>query len=793
MKLKKVSCTQFAGIRDMDISFGEGINVVYGKNESGKSTLVNLLSRTLFQKARLDGRSDKEFFNLYFPSVSKGGIELKSVDGKISFETENGTYILTKEWGEDARSVLSTPEGVIRDQNRIDEILHEILSYGEGVYSDMLFSSQNNTDLSLQTILDASKKTDAKQEITAALTMAFAGSGGLSVDTIGQAISTRIEQIAGKHWDFERNTPDKKSGGGRWSNGLGEIHKAYYKLEDAKEVLNKISELEKSADRTAADYEAKNTEAEEEDKEYRRFNSFVSRLIVQNERKDKLERLKNDISKYSEILAHWPIYAGQLQKARDLQIEKQNRELLDKYSSVKQIADELHGLKTLQSRLLRPEQKEINDVKYAQKKIIGLENKLCCMNLAATVKMLGGDSVQITSLRNGEIIDVTGGNISITEAVKITVPNVMEMQLSPADVDVSLVKAQIKEQEQIIFAVFARYAVDSIEALEAISRQFADNERQIDTTESRISMLLGDTSFKELKKFAETISFNTRSKQDIEDEISTLCEGADVSKFIAKKEAIIDGYIREYGDINSLSDKLHQAKDEYTVTGKSIVSNDDIPDEYLNIRDPESHRKLLQINLDLKRKDREQALEEKTKANAALESYKENLDGDPVSNAESAERVFNEHKSLLKHWLHISEVFKKQKQNLSCNPMHDICESFTKYLGIITDGKVSSEFPEQDKLDINIYSNKRPVDYLKLSEGTKETVSLAFRLAVLDHLFPQGGGVIVFDDPFTDMDDKRTAQACKLLTECANRHQVIFLTCKEEYIAKLDGKAITIG
>ena len=81
-------------------------------------------------------------------------------------------------------------------------------------------------------------------------------------------------------------------------------------------------------------------------------------------------------------------------------------------------------------------------------------------------------------------------------------------------------------------------------------------------------------------------------------------------------------------------------------------------------------------------------------------------------------------------------------------------------------------------------------DYKKLSEGTKDTVSLAFRLAVLDHLFPQGGGVIVLDDPFTDMDAERTEQACALLQECAKQHQVIFLTCKEEYLDMLGGNHI---
>ena len=72
MKINKVSCTQFAGITNKELSFGDGINVVFGKNESGKSTVVNLISRLLFQNARIDGRSDKSFRELYFPAARKG-------------------------------------------------------------------------------------------------------------------------------------------------------------------------------------------------------------------------------------------------------------------------------------------------------------------------------------------------------------------------------------------------------------------------------------------------------------------------------------------------------------------------------------------------------------------------------------------------------------------------------------------------------------------------------------------------------------------------------------------------
>ena len=118
--------------------------------------------------------------------------------------------------------------------------------------------------------------------------------------------------------------------------------------------------------------------------------------------------------------------------------------------------------------------------------------------------------------------------------------------------------------------------------------------------------------------------------------------------------------------------------------------------------------------------------------------------------------------------------------------------NFARYLDLISGSKVVSEFPEADKLSMHIYSSDRLIDYSKLSEGTKETVSLAFRLAVIDHLFPEGGGVAVLDDPFANMDAERTAQSIEIIKDFAARHQVIFLTCKEEYLDMLQGNKIRL-
>ncbi len=792
MKIKSISCTQFAGIRDRSVSFTDGINIVYGKNESGKSTLVNLISRTLFQGAKLDRRSNKDFFDLYFPGAKKGSTIVGDfADGKITFETEEGTYTLSKEWGADSRCTLSTPDGVIRDQAKIDAALRNALGYGEGVYSDLLFSSQRNTDTALQTILDASKKTDAKQEITDAVTQAFSESDGISTDAIEKAINETIDEIAGKHWDFDREAPARKTGSGRWSTGLGEILKAYYAAEDARAVLLEIERLETEADKTANDYIKKDNDARNAEEAYNSFNTFAGRLAVQAERKKAIARLEKEIGRITDILAKWPKISEELEKAKTLKKEKIDRIMIDLYASAKKLCDEIDAARAAMPTL-HPDESEVKAVASALRRITALENKLCGMNITAVIKMLGEHAIEIISLKTGKPIDLSENAVSITEAVTVRIPGVMEMQLSPADVNVSLVEAELENEKSVIRSIFEKYSVDSYEALEKLSVSYAQAEKELEKLNAKLSLLLGSMSLDTLTESAEAITEPVRALEEIEADISAICMGTEISGFITKSETIIQGYTTEYSSITDLKAKAFDLDSELRRAKESVAAVEDIPEEYASVTSPEEYLEALKTDMKFKQGLRETALTAKTASKSKLEAFKENVSGDPEEELQRAERVYDEKKSLLSHWLHIREIFTAQKETIKDNPMEDIANNFAKYLAIISAGKVSSDFPEADKLNMNIYSDNRLLDFAKLSEGTKETVSLAFRLAVLDHLFPNGGGVIVFDDPFTDMDDERTRESLNLIKECAKRHQVIFLTCKTEYANLFTESSITL-
>lgn len=792
MKITKISCEQFAGTRDRDISLTDGINLIYGKNESGKSTLVNILSRTLFQNSKIDGRKDKDFMNAYFPSTRKGSsITADSADGKVTFETGSGKYTLSKTWGADPRCSLSTTDGLLRDQAKIDEILKKELIYGEGVYKDMLLSPQDNTQAALQTIIDASKDSDAKREIADAVSQAFSESGGISMDAIEQAIDERIDVIEGKHWDFENEMPARKAG--RWASGLGEILKAYYELKDTQKVLDDISDLEEKVSAAEEKFTTEDKSMNKAEEAYNQFNMFSTRLALQAKSREVKGQISEQIKKLERVSKEWPKFNEELTKAQELQDELNNCRLKEQYNDAKEIKEKINSLTSELAKQDCPSDKEIAQVRGAEKQISKLENSLCSMNITAAVDMIGNNQIEITSLLTGEPIELSDGLASITEAVKISILGIMEMTLAPADVNITAIEAEIATQRGIKDSIFDKYEVKSVEELSELANEIHNKETELRQKSERLMVVLNGADYDELEKKASEIPSELREMEEINDDIVELCQDDNVSIFITAKKTTIETYENEYKSISMLEENISDLKEKLQKEKDSLPNVDDIPEEYLTIASPESYLKGLKLDLDNIRHEREEALTDKTTAVVNLENYLEKLSDDPQADRDESERKFNEKKELLAHWKHIKEVFQKMKNEIHDNPMQDIADSFTSYLSVISGGRVSSEFPDADKLNMNIYSDNNLIDYAKLSEGTKETVSLAFRLAVLDHLFPEGGGVIVFDDPFTDMDAERTAQSCQLIKECAKKHQVIFLTCKDEYFDSLGGNQINLS
>lgn len=328
MRIKKVACQQFAGIQNRRVSLEPGINVVFGPNESGKSTLVNLISRTLFQNAKIDGRRDKDFKEQCFPSAKRGRRAVGDfIDGEITLEAGEECYTLKKEWGSDPRCTLSTPDGLIRKQETIDGEMKQLLLYGEGVYSELLLTPQGNVAESLKNLLKNDEKTPGKTELLEVISQVFAESDGISMDAIGSAIQGKIADIAGKHWDEAHVAPVRKAG--RWSAGLGSVLTAYYAVEDAKSLCDSLKKKEDAVFAARKDFQSCDSAYTQAKEQCEQFRAVSHQLILRESRKKQQANLEERLKKFSNDAETWQNAENALGKAEKLQKERVQREALD--------------------------------------------------------------------------------------------------------------------------------------------------------------------------------------------------------------------------------------------------------------------------------------------------------------------------------------------------------------------------------------------------------------------------------------------------------------------------------
>lgn len=88
MRLLDVYISGFGKFHDKSITFDDGLNIVYGKNEAGKSTLHTFIRSMLFGMERLRGRAAKtDSYSQFLPWENKGGYE-----GRLRLEKDGKIY-----------------------------------------------------------------------------------------------------------------------------------------------------------------------------------------------------------------------------------------------------------------------------------------------------------------------------------------------------------------------------------------------------------------------------------------------------------------------------------------------------------------------------------------------------------------------------------------------------------------------------------------------------------------------------------------------------------------------------
>ena len=141
MTIQKVNVIHFGKLRDFEITFNPGFNIVYGKNESGKSTLQAFI-KALFYGMNSQRKDLKENDRLRFIPWGKD-----KAHGELYYRDQyHNEYILKRSFGrkrkEDGATVINSITGETPGHIQLDKPGEDLLGLGEDAFEKTVWIKQ---------------------------------------------------------------------------------------------------------------------------------------------------------------------------------------------------------------------------------------------------------------------------------------------------------------------------------------------------------------------------------------------------------------------------------------------------------------------------------------------------------------------------------------------------------------------------------------------------------------------------------------------------------------------------
>ncbi len=241
MILERLRIESFAGLADLTVDLGEGLNVLLGPNEAGKSTLFQAIRHTLLTPANL---TRPQFAKLLKPFLPLGGGD--SIACTLHFRHGGQAYRLSKRWGEGHSAELALPDGSrLRGEEPIREALAGLLPAGEGTLRTVFLTAQSALPRTLE---ELQQDPEAAGSLADLLRRAALQPDGLSISAFRRLLEERLQALLGR-WDLERERPEGNRGPDNpWQQNTGEVVQSWYEREG---LERKRAEAQTAEDRLA--------------------------------------------------------------------------------------------------------------------------------------------------------------------------------------------------------------------------------------------------------------------------------------------------------------------------------------------------------------------------------------------------------------------------------------------------------------------------------------------------------------------------------------------------------------
>jgi exonuclease SbcC len=804
MIIKKYNCKRFAGIKDKDIEFKDGLNVIVGSNEAGKSTLVEGIHSVLFKSSKVGFKSadDKEFRSKFMPI--HGG---DSIDGEVILKTTNGEYRLSKEWGNDPSTELMTPSSeILKNEENIDNYLKDILTFGEGTYSSIFFSKQIHIKEAIEKIIS---NNEATSEISSLLRRAIMELDGVSLDKLEKKINTEIDDLL-KRWDMDKNYPENNRGiSNPYKTGYGQICASFYRKETIRLEMDKANEAEKRFNEICDKLKGVEASISEYKNKKELMEKLESDVINRSILEPKILQYDREVTNLSKINQEWPQNELRLRQLKEELSKLENdcikleaeKEQVKKVLERKVLLTNLDKIDNLKNSITDITN-EIATVKAVTKEDIKeLENNY--NNMRTTEAMLkagviigqlnyfNGDADIVVTKDLDEPIKVKAGeDFTANGYMKIECDGLFELELKSGDMDFKELRSQYDTYKSIFESLLNKLGVVSLEEAKLNKEKLENLHKNIDFYNNQIDSFLGDNTYESLRKKVDSYGDinSVRNIECIEAEMKAVANRKiEVISDVRVLESNIEKWSTEYENIDGLFDKIISIKMEQKEVRTQLKKLTPLPEEYNSTDD---FRDTL-TRIRAKYEEYQESISSLKDIyheceKALLNSTFEELSKEYISE----ENLFNKKLAKAKKLLKIKEAFEDTRKKMDEASFTPLIKAFSNYISLLTNGNYKTTDIDKD-FNVKLEKDNRAIIPLSLlSSGTYDSVALALRLSILEYILGDNKGFLILDDCLVDLDPYRREMAIKLINEFSSKHQVIFTTCSPDTAKQLGGYLI---
>lgn len=741
MKIIRLDLISFGRFNNYTIEFGDKFNLIYGLNESGKTTISKFIEGVFygFVKPYLKRTVYTEDYEKYRPWNNE------NYEGSILVEKDDKRYVIYRNFKEKYFNIFNETTG--NNETDLDGFNRDNLSFPGEYFFKM------PSDIFTSTVFSNLKELDSENKNVNSIVDMLLNSSDSNNDSV--SFKKALDNLE----KMKSNIGTKQSK----SKPLGSLYQKKFDLEDEiKNINNDKKEYEDSLNKLN-EYKFKH-----------------ERLLLNKEKLVSLHK-KNDIEKIEDA------------KNYKMQILKEKASLLDTISKIKYINDinenDVNSLEH-ENKLLNENRIKFNELSK-KKKLLNkdyyqlkakLSNYETISNYIEEINNLNGKLNGIAKL-NIKLIVIGLIFTIIASAMIYMMGKTKELVIAPIlFVLYYIVVIFLNKLRKLSFTRQLNKIVQKINQI--TNMRYKSHNEVINDFRYDSNM---DKSIDYLNTLEEQIKgIDLRLDSIInEDENSKSKINSILSSSKNLKNIDVEDYRRkriEYDQlIHRISDKddqLQKISSEYDFS----ILLDNVDSDSIKLDDND----IKDINVLNKE------IDESIEKNAKLYERTKILEKSVNLLLEKEEKLSDINENIQKYENEIISIeLAMDLINKSINKLHKnfiprINKKVSEMMAYSTKDK--DRFRVDENLDVSIYDGVKFYEQKHLSSGTFDLLSVFIRISVLEELMGLDY-LMILDDCFVQLDDVRYKKCLDLLFKISNNNQIILFSCQnrdEQLLNELD-------